>query len=315
MNPSDENPSGGAVLAWLQLVRLPNLFTAAADVAAGFLFTHAVLTDRDVLPMALLVVASVLLYAAGVVLNDVFDYGLDCRERPERPFPSGRISLAAARCAGWGSLFAGLGLAGATAILGGDLRPGLVALGLAAVVVAYDSLLEEDHARSSGHGCLPRIEPVAGNEPVDRALADAALPDRRRDHRLRDGHYLVCSNRSEQSRRGPVAGGRPWRFSPGVLLLEPLPRLSADTVALLVREPERWTLLLTALAAFIGFRLIRAIANPSPALVQTAVRHCILSLIVLDGAICFVTQGLGPATAIVLLLVPATMTGEVDCAT
>lgn len=314
MNPSDENRSGGTVLAWLQLVRLPNLFTAAADVAAAFLFTHAVLADGDSLPMALLVAASVLLYAAGVVLNDVFDYRLDSCERPERPLPSGRIPLAAARCAGWGSLVGGLGLAGATAILEEDLRPGLVALGLAAVVVAYDSFLKKTALGPPAMGACRGLNLLLG---MSLSTGPWQTP-----------HYLIVAaitvyvtgitwfarTESQQSRRGQLLAAAVAILA-GVLLLEPLPRLSADTVALLVREPERWTLLLTALAAFIGFRLIRAITNPSPALVQAAVRHCILSLIMLDGAICFVTQGLGPATAIVLLLVPATMTGKWIAAT
>jgi hypothetical protein len=41
-----------------------------------------------------------------------------------------------------------------------------------------------------------------------------------------------------------------------------------------------------------------------------AVRQCILSLIVLDAAICFVVQGLVPATLILMLLVPTTVLGR-----
>ena len=46
----------------------------------------------DVRVLLLLAAASSLLYAAGVVLNDVFDLEIDRHERPERPIPSGRIS-------------------------------------------------------------------------------------------------------------------------------------------------------------------------------------------------------------------------------
>ena len=76
--------------AWLQLVRLPNVFTAAADVAMGYLVTHDTL--RPATHFALLAAASCLLYLSGMVLNDVFDADADARERPERPIPSGRVA-------------------------------------------------------------------------------------------------------------------------------------------------------------------------------------------------------------------------------
>jgi 4-hydroxybenzoate polyprenyltransferase len=297
------------MLAWLQLVRLPNLFTAAADGAAGFLFTHAVFSPGDALSMSLLVVASVALYAGGVVLNDLFDYEIDCRERPERPLPSGRISLGAARLAGWGLLAIGIVAAVAVATSAGDVRPGLVALALAATIACYDGLLKKTPLGPPAMGACRGLNLLLG-------MSLSAAP-------WRAPHYLIVAavtvyvtgitwfarTEAEQSRRGQLSLAALVILA-GILLLEPLPRWTADTVPLLQLEPARWTLLLTALGALIGFRLIRAIADPSPPLVQTAVRHAILSLIVLDAAICFVTQGLGPAAAIVALLVPATVTGR-----
>lgn len=309
MSDTGQETSSGTVLAWLQLVRLPNLFTAAADVAAGFLFTHAAFLTGEILPMSLLIAASVSLYAAGVVLNDVFDYPVDCRERPERPIPSGGISLGAARLAGWSLLLLGVILAVTAAALRDDPRPGLIALALAVAIVAYDGLLKKTPLGPVTMGSCRGLNLLLG-----MSLAPVAW---------QTPHYLIAGaitvyvtgvtwfarTEAEQSRRGQLLLAAMVILS-GVLLLEPLPRWSADTVFLLQLEPSRWPLLLTALGALIGYRLIRAIVDPSPPLVQTAVRHGILSLIVLDGAICFVTQGLGPAAMIVLLLVPATITGR-----
>ena len=87
-------------LAYLQLFRLPNVFTAIADVLMGYLLVHRVLEPSDTFPLLLLVLASSLIYTAGMVLNDVFDYQVDCQERPQRPLPSGRISLGRARLLG-----------------------------------------------------------------------------------------------------------------------------------------------------------------------------------------------------------------------
>ncbi len=72
--------SGGSLRDYLQLVRLPNVFTAMADVLMGYLFTH----DPAPLPTLklpadfwALLLASSSLYCAGMVLNDVNDIEAD----------------------------------------------------------------------------------------------------------------------------------------------------------------------------------------------------------------------------------------------
>src|SRR6516165_5639238 len=75
---------------YAQLVRLPNVFTALADICLGALAAGA-LPDRWPAFVCLLF-ASACLYSAGMVWNDFFDYDQDYRERPFRPLPSGKIS-------------------------------------------------------------------------------------------------------------------------------------------------------------------------------------------------------------------------------
>lgn len=72
--------------ALLELMRPANLFTAAADSVAGSAVAGSA-------PLAGLVLSSMALYGGGVVFNDVFDRRLDAAERPERPLPSGRVTL------------------------------------------------------------------------------------------------------------------------------------------------------------------------------------------------------------------------------
>ncbi|MGE0432153.1 MAG: UbiA family prenyltransferase [Planctomycetota bacterium] len=85
--------------ALFQLIRLPNCFTAIPDVWAGWLIagTFAALA-ADQFAIGLLVVGAVgfLSYAGGVAMNDLFDLRHDREQRPERPLPSGRLSLRAA---------------------------------------------------------------------------------------------------------------------------------------------------------------------------------------------------------------------------
>src|SRR5262245_5428925 len=96
--PGEPARGSSTLLAWLRLFRAPNVFTAIADVMMGFFVVHG--GFQPTAPVGLLVclaAASALLYMAGMVLNDVFDFEVDAEERPFRPLPSGQISLPLAR--------------------------------------------------------------------------------------------------------------------------------------------------------------------------------------------------------------------------
>ena len=81
-------------MPWLRLLRLPNLFTAPGDSLAGYFLatTFRGNSSVSIWAIALLSVMSVFTYAFGIVMNDIMDYQEDCRNRPERPLPSGKIS-------------------------------------------------------------------------------------------------------------------------------------------------------------------------------------------------------------------------------
>src|SRR5262249_19642124 len=115
---------------YAQLVRLPNLPTALADICLGALATQAL--PGHWAAFGLLLAASACLYSGGMVWNDFFDLEQDRRERPFRPLPSGRVSRRAAALFG-ALLLAGGGLfalcAGwSQALAGGGARPTLPAL-------------------------------------------------------------------------------------------------------------------------------------------------------------------------------------------
>ncbi|MGE3777611.1 MAG: UbiA family prenyltransferase, partial [Pirellulaceae bacterium] len=128
-------------MAYLRLFRAPNSFTAIADVAMAYLVTAPAPLPR--LPGIILACATVLMYTAGMVLNDVFDYEIDREERPQRPLPAGQISVSWARWLGWEMLLVGAALAWLTGLLAGDRdaswwRPGVIGSLLAACIVLYD---------------------------------------------------------------------------------------------------------------------------------------------------------------------------------
>jgi len=127
-------------LAWWQLLRIGNVFTAVSNVIAGFLIVQG--SWQPLGPLLWLIAASAFLYSAGMVLNDAFDAELDAAERPERPIPSGRIALQSASRVGWALLFLGVLAGGWAGYLVGNERPTLVAAGLALCVVGYDAGLK-----------------------------------------------------------------------------------------------------------------------------------------------------------------------------
>lgn len=130
----DVIPRPQNIPAWLRLVRLPNLLTVPGDIFAGFLLAPAA-TAGDWGQLLLAVPAGVMLYAAGLVLNDLFDYAEDLRERPDRPLPSGAISREAAVVAALICLWVAAFFAAFF-----DALP--IALGLILCIVLYDTGLK-----------------------------------------------------------------------------------------------------------------------------------------------------------------------------
>jgi 4-hydroxybenzoate polyprenyltransferase len=128
----------------LRLLRLPNVFTAFANVVAGVVLARdGAFEPRDLL----LVLASGAFYTAGMAFNDVFDREVDARERPTRPIPSGAVSVGAAAGLGAGLMAAGVVLAA----LHGP-RALAVAAALVAAILLYDGGLKNTWAGPGAMG-------------------------------------------------------------------------------------------------------------------------------------------------------------------
>lgn len=124
-------------LAWWQLVRVANVFTALGNVIAGFL-----IVEPDGQPwqaLALLLLSSSLLYSAGMVLNDVCDAQLDARERPERPIPAGRVAWRHALILGCFLLAGGVFAAWLAALYTSHWNSWIVAMVLAMTIISYST--------------------------------------------------------------------------------------------------------------------------------------------------------------------------------
>jgi 4-hydroxybenzoate polyprenyltransferase len=118
-------------------MRPANIVTSVADVLAGIaisgLFSEQPFQTGSISNIILLCIATIGLYGGGVVFNDVFDAALDKIERPERPIPSGLISLREA------SLLGGLLLAGGIlAAFISNYNSGIIAFFIALAALVYN---------------------------------------------------------------------------------------------------------------------------------------------------------------------------------
>lgn len=91
-------PIHGTLAPWLRLLRLPNFLTIPGDILAGFLLAPAA-AAASWNNLLLAIPAGLLFYAAGLVLNDLFDYAEDLRDRPTRPLPAEEIERGTAAAA------------------------------------------------------------------------------------------------------------------------------------------------------------------------------------------------------------------------
>ncbi len=116
--------------ALIELCRLSNLPTVWTNVIAARLLSGQIDFSAE---LGWLLLGASLVYSAGMMLNDACDAGWDRQNRPERPIPSGRISLGTV----WALGGAGL-IGGAALMIGPGHANAEFTLLLVLAVLAYD---------------------------------------------------------------------------------------------------------------------------------------------------------------------------------
>ncbi len=284
------------LLAFAQLVRLPNVFTAFADLLLAAcvvgLFTGHLGT------LALLLAASGCLYLSGMAWNDYFDRHDDAKTRPARPLPSGRIRPRTAALIAAGLMLAGLGfgfLAGFTV--------GVVAVVLAGMIVLYDAVLKHYWVGPVGMGACRFLNVLMGcvavaSDDLLKPLHVAGVV----------GLYIVGVTwfaRTEEGtskRRMLIAASAVMAVALGLAAVIPLHFEPGHT-------PWYYLYLLIGFGFVVGWPVATAVHTPSAKNVQAAVKRCILGLVLLDAVLATAFVG-WPGLLIVLLLVPAMLLGR-----
>lgn len=298
---------------WLRLVRLPNHATAVADVVAGYLICGGPRPIGWPSPACwAAIVASLACYAAGMILNDVFDVDRDREERPERPLPSGVIAIGTARAVGWGLLAAGGAAAVAAASLTGSPWPAVVGGLLATAVWLYDR-----HAKATPFG--PAVMggcrslnwllgmTVAGGPAGSAWMVPAGMGI------YVAGITLFARDEATRSRAGGLAAATLVMVA-GLVVAGAWPWLAAQVRAgdhwhvggtwLTPARLPTWLMLWAILGGSIVARGIAAIADPTPHRVQRAVGNAIMSIITLDAALVLAACGEAWAIVVLALLAP-----------
>ncbi|MDW7694140.1 UbiA-like protein EboC [Flammeovirgaceae bacterium SG7u.111] len=286
---------------YLILMRPANIVTAIADILLGFAVAMFVLGKADGFAwwefarhshgLWHLILATVGLYGGGVVLNDVFDYELDKKERPERPLPSGQVSVTAA--AVFGAALLVFGVAAASFV---SVESGIIAFAVGALAVIYDYWgKHQDFLGPINMGMCRGGNLLLGVGVVAGAVASywflAFVP------------ILFIATITMIS-RGEVHGGSPVALRAAVVMYLLVIGFIASLGFMSGFQLYSAMPFLLLFAYFVFPALFKALQNPSQGpLIGKAVKAGVISLIIMDAAIAAGFCG-WPYGLLVLALLP-----------
>jgi 4-hydroxybenzoate polyprenyltransferase len=279
-------------LVFARLVRLPNVFTAVADIALA-----AVVTGLEHLEFAYLVLAaaSACLYCSGMVWNDYFDIEQDARERAFRPLPSGQISPPTARALASGLMFVGCILAFLV-----NWVAGAFAAALAAAVVLYDRWLKRTAFGPVGMA-LCRFLNVLLGFAASGSHVDFGL----QLHLAAVVGVYVAGVTWFARREAAISQPAHLRSAAAAMAAALALALPVSLHVLPGTGSPLFPYLLVAFGFVIGVPVTRAIAKPEPPRVQAAVKRSVLGIIGLDALLA--TAISGTYGLLILLLLPPAM--------
>jgi 4-hydroxybenzoate polyprenyltransferase len=290
---------------YFQLVRLPNLFTAAADSLAGWLLVRGTLSEPGRwVPLAL---ASMAIYAAGIALNDLFDLEIDRVERPKRPLPSGAVAVRFAAILSVTLLVVGFALA----CLGG-VRSAIVAAALIACVLAYDVGAKRTAFGPELMGACRGLNVTLGLSAVDNLGGPTAWLAAASIALFVTGITWISRSETESGRSSGSTAG--WvlqnvafiglvvaAFRPGGFPSSDDQSMGFTIFGLAI---------LGIVAVIVNRADLKSVTAANPIVKQLAVKTGVLSLVWLNVAIVAAIRGPALAAAVAVLWIPAFLLGK-----
>jgi 4-hydroxybenzoate polyprenyltransferase len=317
---------------WAQLVRIPNTLTAAADSLAGFSLVAGPWLDESQVygPLALIGLASIALYWAGMVLNDVNDVEKDKAQRRYGPLVAERIPLSEASAAGWLLLIGGVAIAALASwwIRGGQQDAGPFvrwlpvsnAVVLAIAIKLYDSPIKQMIWGPWLMGLCRSLNFLLGASLGFSYLGDIT-------HRMSDlapglwmlafGHGLFVVGLTSAARKeSMVVQSRmrlasSWSVSAVGLFSIAFAAVFMSQEIYLRQSPTTWFPVLVGLLAVPwALRAIRSIQSPNASILVPAIKQSILTIVFLDAAIALQFAGDKPGLLICSFAIPTFLMGR-----
>ena len=280
------------IRAYLQLARPANIVTAIADILLGFAASGSVIhltinqfELENLYGLGWLCLATIGLYGGGVVMNDVFDAELDATERPERPIPSGVVSVKSATI--WGSSLLFFGIITAAQVSGWSA---LLAGTIAFLAIIYD-------AYGKHHNFLGPIN-MGLCRSFNVILGTSVAP-------LLYTHFwlfiipIIYIGAITTISRGEVAGNNYKELKIGFVLYC---LVFCILLWLNYSNQGSWLLQIPFMGTFgviILLPLVKAIRNPIPSNIGKAVKMGVLALIILDATLAVTFAG--PIYSLIIL--------------
>lgn len=286
------------IKSYLQLIRFPAVFTALADIFAGYLTVFgAKIVWSDLL---LLLFASSQVYWAGMVFNDYFDYYTDLKERPKRPLPSGAVPRNCALLLGIAFSLLSITAAGLV-----SLNSLLIAIILVIVVILYDWATKGIPAIGVFNMGLCR----GLNITLGMSVAAPALIFHKLPIALILMAYIIFVT---QLSKGEVEGSNRIRVIitiVGVAVLAVI--LNGLSLSNFFGNKISTLILSVVFLLFVMPSLAKAVKKPVAQNISGAVKNCLLGIIILDGYFIAGAVGIIFAILIVLyLLIPSILTSR-----
>lgn len=276
----------------MQLIRPANIITSISDVLAGIAVSgfliNANFSTNYFLPVMLLCISSIGLYGGGVVFNDVFDAALDKIERPERPIPSGVVSIREAAILGVILLITGI----ITAAIVGKI-PGFIAASIAIAALIYNKW-SKHHAIAGplNMGLCRGLNLLLGISIVIAAIPEwwflAFVP-------------IIYIAAITMISRGEVRGGKKITLYFAAMLYSIV--IAGILWLSFIKETLWWTIVfLLPFGWMISSALLKAIRVPAPKNIGKAVKAGVIALILMNAAWAAAFGIINLAFLIILLL-------------